>query len=364
MALDLLRVLASQFVLVFHATSFFGIFKSLEPPYIPYLQNVAVVIFFLLSGFLISYTVMRKLPDPQYGMRQFLIDRFSRIYSAYLPILFLIIIIDLYHIYYNSSSYVHLGAFDIKTFFVNLFMFQDFPLFNIGTSFGSARPFWTIAIEWWIYLSFGYLFFAIYRRLQNNLSISIVHVVIFLGVSIVPVYNIVSGRGNGLTMVWILGALIMLLLFKTKLPVVKPTHLYFISFLFLILSAMRAYKTKEAYDLLFASLLAIALFFLIYALQNNNCFKSKLLNRCISVMAKYSFTLYLIHYSILEIIRLYIGSISPYILLGISFVFCNLLSLFIAYFTEMRYKSIAERLKTWTEVFFTDRGIRRDINKY
>jgi hypothetical protein len=42
-------------------------------------------------------------------------------------------------------------------------MLQDFPGLPI-TSFGSARPFWMLAIEWWIYLFVGAVFFFIVKK--------------------------------------------------------------------------------------------------------------------------------------------------------------------------------------------------------
>src|SRR5207237_641103 len=59
----------------------------------------------------------------------------------------------------------------------NLLMFQYYPVFQILrrlglpdapwmiAPFGSARPFWTISIEWWIYMLFGgVMFFCVRRR--------------------------------------------------------------------------------------------------------------------------------------------------------------------------------------------------------
>ena len=58
--LDLIRGLSSQLVVVGHGISFFGIFTSFHQPNFPWIQNIAVLIFFILSGFLISYSTFRK----------------------------------------------------------------------------------------------------------------------------------------------------------------------------------------------------------------------------------------------------------------------------------------------------------------
>lgn len=317
----------------------------LEPPYLPYIQNVAVVIFFLLSGFVITYTLLRKNSDPIYGMREYMIDRSSRIFSAYFPALFLIIAFDSLQIYLNGSGYTHWDSFNLRTFVVNLFMLQDFPFLGLGTSFGSARPFWTLAIEWWIYVSFGYFILVIYKNMRTGKKIRMYHGLIFIAVSIVPVYNLIGGRGNGLTMVWLIGMILVLILLKIKLPPLNTLPLIVLSAVFLVLAFIRGYIIKEAYDLLFAGLLAFSLFFLLYALQKVESNRDTLLRKWITMMSRYSFTLYLIHYSVLEILILYKSHMSPYLLLVVSFLVCNLLAFVIAYFTEMRYRTLAKMIK-------------------
>ncbi len=46
--LDLIRATASQLVLIGHAISYFSIATYLHQPYFPWMQNIAVVIFFYI----------------------------------------------------------------------------------------------------------------------------------------------------------------------------------------------------------------------------------------------------------------------------------------------------------------------------
>ena len=104
------------------------------------------------------------------------------------------------------GNYKYIKAFNVETFIANLFMLQDFPFIIPFTSFGSARPFWTIAIEWWIYLFFGCL---VLRLSVGNRNV-LVQILIVSFLSIVPMYNFIGGRGNGLTVYWLLGAVVFL----------------------------------------------------------------------------------------------------------------------------------------------------------
>ena len=85
--LDLLRFCAAQAVCVGHSISFFGVADRLRPPMAPNMQNVGVLMFFVLSGFLIAHVLTRGIGQRSYGLAQFVIDRFARIYSAFLPAL-------------------------------------------------------------------------------------------------------------------------------------------------------------------------------------------------------------------------------------------------------------------------------------
>ena len=89
--LDLIRGVSAQLVVIGHGISFFGIFKLVQQPNFPSIQNIAVLIFFILSGFLISYSTFRK---SNYGFKQYFIDRFSRIYTAFIPSLLFVFLLD------------------------------------------------------------------------------------------------------------------------------------------------------------------------------------------------------------------------------------------------------------------------------
>jgi peptidoglycan/LPS O-acetylase OafA/YrhL len=54
--LDLLRALAAQMVCVGHAISFF--MSQWRPTRLSLMQNVGVLLFFVISGFLITYTLI------------------------------------------------------------------------------------------------------------------------------------------------------------------------------------------------------------------------------------------------------------------------------------------------------------------
>ena len=136
--------------------------------------GVAVLLFFILSGLLISYSLHNKLGNLEYRFRNYFVDRFSRIYSGLLPAMLLGTIIAVVIYATNHAYFVDLCSMQITpsafTFIMTLGMLESFPVgfFNsllsvFGlpfplpevTPFGFNGILWTLAILWWIYVVFG-----------------------------------------------------------------------------------------------------------------------------------------------------------------------------------------------------------------
>lgn len=353
--LDLIRGLSAQVVVIGHGISFFGIFTFLHEPNFPWMQNIAVLIFFLLSGFLITYSTVRKLDKENYNFKYYFADRLSRIYTAFIPAIIFVLIIDSLCLYLKPNDYVYSEAFNIKTLIGNLFMLQDYPFsyklstnFSI-TSFGSGRPFWTLAIEWWIYLFFGYLLLVIFKKRKLKL----LNILVLLVFSIVPVYNLISGRGNGLTTYWIFGAIIYLIISLKILEKITYRLKVIMASGLLILAFVRAYFVMSAYDAIFAFLLSITLL-LIIDLFKNIKFK-KLFQKFIKFNASYSYTLYLIHYSILDFIFVnYSNYYNKYILFIIGFLVSNIISAVIGRYVEI---SLTYKVKQYLYKFIKNKSL-------
>jgi len=331
--LDLIRGVSAQLVVIGHGISYFGIFMMFHQPNFPWIQNIAVLIFFILSGFLISYSTFRKMKYKKiYSFKQYFIDRFSRIYSAFIPSLIVVFFIDTINIK-TSVNYKFFNAFDIKTFFANVFMLQDYPLFkyihvrNI-TSFGSARPFWTLAVEWWIYIFVGY-FILVFIKNEINFK-----KIIILGfISFVPIFNFFNGRGNGLFAFWLFGALIYLVL-KNQLLSKISKHVKILMIIVLTLMAIQRVRvTMKEYEAVFAFIISFIILLLVDLFKNYNF--SKLSSKLIRAQADYSYTLYLLHYSVLDIIyNNFEKEYNPYFLFVLGVILSNIISFLVGYLSE------------------------------
>lgn len=91
--LDITRGAAAQLVVIGHAILF--AFPALigQKDYF-YVQSWAVVVFLALSGFLIARSVKSKLSRGKFALSSYVKDRFARIFTPFLPMIPLIVIVD------------------------------------------------------------------------------------------------------------------------------------------------------------------------------------------------------------------------------------------------------------------------------
>jgi peptidoglycan/LPS O-acetylase OafA/YrhL len=115
----------------------------------------AVVIFFVLSGYLISGSVFRSLEQGRWSWKDYLIHRLVRLWLVLLPALVLCAAWDLGRLAMlgGAGSLVERAyANDLtwKLFWGNLFFLQD----GVVRTFGSDRVLWSLAAEFWYYMLF------------------------------------------------------------------------------------------------------------------------------------------------------------------------------------------------------------------
>jgi peptidoglycan/LPS O-acetylase OafA/YrhL len=323
--LNLVRAAAAQLVLIGHTTHHYlaGVDSSGR------LETMGVLIFFVLSGFLICSSVVQKWHRPDYRFAHYLIDRFCRIFVAYGPALIFVAAVDA--AMRAHPAYPYRADDSFGTWLGNLAMLQDYPVFQVlrrlGVPeqswfirpFGSGRPFWTVAIEWWIYLFFGYIAFFTLRG--QRITVGGLLVLAVLGV--VPAYNAMGGVGDCLSFVWVTGALFALLQnWLARRASERDRSLGKHGFAMLcvlgiavcaVLLAGRVVATSfRVYDLQFAMFVSGILFGLFFLAGAIDVTLPSALRRAINFLADYSYSLYLIHFTVLTLFALYESSATQY----------------------------------------------------
>ena len=293
--LDLFRIVAAMFVLAGHSFSFYQITVFKDQTYFPYIQNIGVVMFFLLAGFLTAFSIARKNKDHQYTFSSFFKHKAIRIAKEYIPGLILIAVIDFISILINKEGYSYYGSFNITQFIGNAVMLHNMGPYGIlgrwFVPFGSGRPLWTLAVEWWLYMLYG----AVCISLSNKVKLSLSKVTVFIVIVLMVCNYLITGRGGGLGFVFALGVLSY---YSYALISKYTAMIVFVLSCLLYVGYGLVYK--EAY-----TVYSFIILWLIFcsAIRIGGCTaQDSKRNSILAFISKSTFILYLIHYSIIDLI--------------------------------------------------------------
>jgi peptidoglycan/LPS O-acetylase OafA/YrhL len=337
--LNLLRILAAEMVCGFHAIALFNV-SWLRLPHVPPMQNFGVCIFFVLSGFLIAHTLARKSEKPTYGFREYAIERIARIYSGWIPALIFVVVVDAVLI--HAGVYDPQRHFDLKTFVGNFFMFQEYNgLFSNHLSFrmfGSGAPFWTMSVEFHIYLLVGAVFFFLRGGARWWLLLPVI--LIF---SQQPASNL---TGTSLFTLWLSGfaAAFVLANYAEAVSSLAWLVLGLFSGAILILNIASNHDPFDPTNYIWVATCFTALVAL--ALRSHFFVGWKKLSKVVQFMADYSFSLYLTHYTVLYAASKFLTP-GRFRMAAAMIIAANVVAILIALPTEMRHRSVARWMKSW-----------------
>jgi peptidoglycan/LPS O-acetylase OafA/YrhL len=152
--LDLTRTLAALTVFLAHLS--LPRFGGGEARLIsPEMAHTAVIVFFVLSGFVISWAAERD------GMaREHILNRASRIYSVALPALALTWLTDNYLILHHPGTLDALYQYTAPWKYLPLFLSFSNDFWFLSEDAFSNIPYWSLCYEVWYYVVFGVLVFG------------------------------------------------------------------------------------------------------------------------------------------------------------------------------------------------------------
>jgi len=299
--LDGLRALGANLVIVAHVLAlYFGIKRY------PF-GSLGVTIFFLLSGFLIMQSMLSRAARPGVHVPAFMADRTARILTPYVPAL---VVIALANLAFIDGRYSEDGAnAGMLAFLGNLALLQDHSAFQFLDLLGielawrirpynSAEPFWTVAIEMWIYVAAGLFFFCLIGR--ERLDRRWLFALTSISFPVV-VWNAAAGGGKSLSLIWIVGALIGLVFHrwrKTGYANAPAVSIVMVAFGTIALIGRAGKVGFSPYDLQTATLLAIVMFGVLAYLLTIARFSDRW-KRFLERAASYSYSLYLLHNTVL-----------------------------------------------------------------
>jgi len=188
---DLTRAAAAIVVVAEHVRAFvFMNFGETANPswtwkpfyFVTGLGHDAVMVFFVLSGFLVGGHVYTSILETKWSWAEYLVKRLSRLWIVLLPALMLTCLWDQIGIHLTHSS-MYSGAlhdyylstprreeqdtiYSLSTSVWNLLFLQTLDLPYIGTvaTFGTNGPLWSLANEFWYYILFPLILIPLLSR--------------------------------------------------------------------------------------------------------------------------------------------------------------------------------------------------------
>ncbi len=200
--LDLVRAVAALLVCLGHwRYLFFVDYPDLISHHralwaLPYalctLGHQAVILFFVMSGYLVGGHVLRAVRAHTWSWPRYFLQRLTRLWIVLLPALALGGLLDLAALHFGVAPGLYLGhvpnhiTYDIhqtltwRAFFGNAFFLQSISV----PVFGSNSPLWSLANEFWYYVLFPLGFFAwsSFYRVWIRVSLAIAALVVLVAV--------------------------------------------------------------------------------------------------------------------------------------------------------------------------------------
>ncbi|MCT8137622.1 acyltransferase [Anaerobacillus sp. CMMVII] len=373
--LDFIRGISAILVVMEHLSSrlFVG-YGNVENPTIfvqlLHLLNMlggpAVIIFFVLSGVFISRSVLKAFYERKWAWKSYLINRFSRLYVVLIPALILTFILD--GLTANFFEFQRYGdaITNLTQFVGNLFFLQNVFVGTYGTNY----PLWSLSYEFWYYMLFPLILLLFSKQGKMKKAIYLIITVLIV--------SSIGTRMNSYFFIWLAGTVVILL---PSINILKRWYVPIIALILVIVASVvrplvmtgRLFTNEWTTDLIFVDIfIALVFGFFVYSLLQVPFTKFHnvdlgWLGKFSRLIAGFSFSLYVIHYPIINMVYRWgamngYGGLQPTIFSFIVELLLVTLLCIIAYLfsklTEAQTPKVRKFLESKTNAF-----INRERNK-
>lgn len=359
--LDSLRGLSAVAVLIGHLRGLFLVEygQVTNPDWMAFLVyfvtgfgHQAVVVFFVLSGFLITGTILRALASNRWSWEDYLGKRLARLLVVLLPALLITALLDYVGINWGGNRMLYLEPLPhfgetsvvdrhgIDVLFGNMLFLQK----TYVPPFGSDSPLWTLACEFWYYMLFPLLLLTAIKANGQSIVRRLVYGILAACIG----YFIMGAMWEGF-FIWMMGASVHLMPAWTRICNERVWRLVVLStgsIVFLVLALTRSHKLKGWEDIVLGVACTLLIYVLVHKPTPPSVYKEPA-----SMLASFSYSLYAIHFPFILCMAAVIGhrGLLPYskelILRGCitTVVMCM-----IAYWFSRVTEANTERVRYWT----------------
>jgi peptidoglycan/LPS O-acetylase OafA/YrhL len=326
--LDLVRGLAAFLVVIGHARNFFFVDYNELPTHrlwtsVFYLVTKAghqgVIIFVVLSGYLISGSVFRALERHTWSWPSYLTHRLVRLWVVLLPGLLLCLLIDhlalAHHLapsLYRVGAANHMSVDVADHLTASIFLRNLFFLgVTLGPVFGSDTALWSLPYEFWYYLLFPLGLFTLTRT--TPLGKRIITLALLIAVACF------SHIFLALFPVWLAGSLLAVM----PIPTFGPTLRAFATGIYVVIFfASAGFESRLGLVGDYGLTIATFLFLWILLSARKKATQTTRVH-AIRGLARFSYTLYVVHTPLLLLLTASIVGESRWIPSPLTFLECT-----------------------------------------
>ena len=316
----------------------------------------AVMVFFVLSGFLISSTIFRSQVSGDWSWREYAVNRATRLYVVLIPGLLLgffwdwlgsrlVALQGIYtHPLKDLGTAVPMENLNLPTFLGNLFFVQTI---FCGT-FGSNGPLWSLSNEFWYYVLFPVALCAALAWTRRRFR----DAVFLAGLAVLACFLLGAAGLMGF-LIWLSGVGLVFLHSKVQLNSARISITILLAFSFLL--GVTLFASRSLWNATPQNDLAVGLAFALFLfgiLQNVGVKSSPRYAALAHHLAGFSYSLYVLHFPFLLFLRSLLVPVERWqptrahlLHAGLAGAGCLLYSWLISLFTEKKTDVVRRRIK-------------------
>ena len=278
---------------------------------------MGVDIFFVISGFLITGSIIQEIDQQKFSFIKFYLRRIIRIFPALIILLLFVIIVGQLILYPDEIKNLGKHVFAGATFLSNVSYFRENGYFDFQSNQKPLLQLWTLGIEQQFYLLWPLVIFVLKSRKRIKNYLLLITLISFLN-SIYYSFNSLSHAFYLIdSRIWELSFGGLIYCYKDEIKLIKidfKPEIFLYSGLFLIAISYIIIDPKFLFPGFYAAIPVLGSGIVLIAADLYNKQNRLLGNRFLVFIGGMSYSLYLWHWTLLSLTNIYLNDRVNFIL--------------------------------------------------